>query len=190
MVSNLMIISITLLILVYYLYNLTDKIRSIDFNTISEGIGSVNQNLNNINLLGGKITPLIDQYQNSDISDLSVKKINFLTSQLSEANFQNFNIKRVDLLIDMLNETLYNFNNAILQIKNPNVNANFNPAFNSPFNSNFNDIDTDELPSNSVDNPDTTDTTDTVESASQTQTTPASPSPTSSSSRGFISFSK
>ena len=77
MVSNLMIISITLLILVYYLYNLTDKIRSIDFNTISEGIGSVNQNLNNINLLGGKITPLIDQYQNSDISDLSVKKLIF-----------------------------------------------------------------------------------------------------------------
>ena len=123
MIINLMIISTTLLILIYYLYSLTDKIENIDFNTIIEGLGSVNENLYNINVLGGRITPLIDQFQNSDIDEISVKKINMLTEQLYLANFKNFNIRRVDLLIEMLNETLYNFNNAIVRFSSPNFNA-------------------------------------------------------------------
>ena len=137
MIINLMIISTTLLILIYYLYSLTDKIENMDFNTIIEGLGSVNENLYNINVLGGRITPLIDQFQNSDIDEISVKKINMLTEQLYLANFKNFNIRRVDLLIEMLNETLYNFNNAIVRFSSPNFNANFDTNFEPKFDTDF-----------------------------------------------------
>ncbi len=147
MIINLMIISATLSILIYYLYNLTDKIGNIDFNTIIKGLGSVDVNLKNINVFGDKVTPLINQFHNSEISDLSVRRINFLTEQLTHVNFKDFNIRRIDLLIDMLNETLYNFNNAVLQFQSPNFDTsfgtNFNTAFNPELNPNFNNIESD-----------------------------------------------
>ena len=194
MIVNLMIISATLSILTYYLYTLTNKIENINFNEIIQGLGSVNENLNNINLLGGKITPLVNQFQNSEIGDLSVKKINYLTDQLSQANFQDFNIDRFYQLIDVLNQTLYNFNNVIIQFQtpffspefNPAFNPTFNPAFNSGFNSGFNpafnpgfnpalnEIETDEISAQATETVEAAQTVETSEFAEAAETSPVS----------------
>ena len=211
MIINLMIISATLLILIYYLYQLTNKIGNINFNAITLGIESVNQNLNNINFLGGEITHFIKHFQDSEISELSVKKINYLTDQLSQANFQDLNIDRFYQLFDVLNQTLYNLNNAIINFQAPFLDTNFdpsfspsfNPAFNPEFNPSFNELESDEISTQAAQAAETAETAETSEFAKPTETsevtqtanpqsttTPNLPTPSSGSSSGITPFRK
>ena len=216
MIVNLMIISATLLILIYYLYQLTNKIGNINFNAITLGIESVNQNLNNINFLGSEITHFIKHFEDSEISELSVKKINYLTDQLSQANFQDLNIDRFYQLFDVLNQTLYNFNNVITQFQSPFLNTNFdpsfspvfnpafNPAFNPEFNPNLNELESDQISAQAAQAAETAETSEFAQSAEtsevsqtaqsaqsanpQSATTQNLPTPSTGSSSGITPF--
>ena len=170
------------------------KIININFNKLIQGLGSVDKNLNNINVLGDKIAPLINQFQNSEISDLSVKRINFLTEQLSQANFQDFNAEVFHEFVYMLNQTLYNLNNALIQIRNPffkgnfqpTINPEFNPSFNPKFNSRFNNIESDEISTASTPSTPSSDSSPSVNT--QDTTTPTTQSISSGSSSGISPF--
>tara|TARA_B100001059_G_scaffold91383_1_gene90271 strand:+ start:10457 stop:11164 length:708 start_codon:yes stop_codon:yes gene_type:complete len=139
MVINYMIISATLLMLTYFLYNLTDEIRQFDVDDITNGIDSVNKNLDGINKFGYTFTKQIEQIEQFDSSSLQnfdITNFNKLINKMNQTLF-NFDINKLNTLIDsflnsrisefdiddlnkiviQINQTIFNLNNAIQNVR-------------------------------------------------------------------------
>ncbi len=131
-----MIISATLLMLTYFLYNLTDEIRQFDVNNITNGIDSVNNNLDGFNKFGYKFTQQIEQFDSSALQNFDITNFNKLINKMNQTLF-NFDINKLNTLIDrfinsrisefdiddlnqlviQMNQTIFNLNNAIQNVR-------------------------------------------------------------------------
>lgn len=164
MIINHIIISTTLLFVTYFLYKLTNEIRGIDFEKITDGLESVDENLNSVSQIGNQITTLMTNFQYSELANLDfnrinlvaqqfydvglqnididninilVETLNILTQQLYNAELQNINTDDINLLVSSLNQTLVNFNNAINNFRIPMFTPTITPQFDPTFNAEF-----------------------------------------------------
>lgn len=98
MVINYMIISGTLLLLTYFLYNLTSEIRKIDVANVTNGLTSINDNLYSISTFGNKLNNHIETIETLTVDNLDINKVN-------------------ELMFD-INQTLFRLNDFMFSVKN------------------------------------------------------------------------
>ena len=98
MVINSMIISGTLLLLTYFLYNLTSEIRKIDVANVTNGLTSINDNLYSISTFGNKLNNHIETIETLTVDNLDINKVN-------------------ELMFD-INQTLFRLNDFMFSVKN------------------------------------------------------------------------
>ena len=98
MVINYMIISGTLLILTYFLYNLTREMKKIDVVNLTNGITSINDNLYSISNFGNKLNNHIETIETFTSDNLDANKVK-------------------ELIFD-INQTLFRLNNFMIDLKN------------------------------------------------------------------------
>lgn len=98
MVINYMIISGTLLLLTYFLYNLTSEIRKIDVANVTNGLTSINDNLYSISTFGNKLNNHIETFETLTVDNLDMNKVN-------------------ELMFD-INQTLFRLNDFMFSVKN------------------------------------------------------------------------
>ncbi len=109
MVINYMIISATLLMLTYFLYNLTREIRDFDVANIANGIDSVNNNLYGINKFGETFTQQIEHFHGSDLQNFDINRLNTVIDSFINSGILDLDVDNFNKLINNINRTVFNF---------------------------------------------------------------------------------